>query len=658
MLFRKLIQKVLIFRHAASSLGNECGIINVTSLGLLMKTKNEKFPIATFVVVVLLAILFSGCSVVTVSKEAVDDKINRIQQSALTGGDLSIVSAQYFRLHNLNPEEASSSEELFEKLKATNDSDTLTKQFAIAEFALKTALELEKDKPAKAADWYLLAAQNSYDGLFKTVKDGSAAFDFRASKLRLFYARATAGFVTSLQSIGKEALSNHTRKLAGIDFQVSIAEGDALLDPQQFDKLMLSFEFNFDGLTNHYNRYGLGVAFVGYNENKLETEIDRFYPKVGITRALSVLLTFENEIEDGKRNAQLSFYHSVEKESVEIEGNDVPLAADFTAPFGLLLSKVEQGDINIMGTTDVSEEDIANAGFKLVEPFDPNRIPIITVHGLLSSPLTWIDVHNDLMGDPYIRKHYQIWHFSYPPGLPVLHSAQIFRQKLDELYFLIDPKEANGPLTQTILISHSMGGLLSKTAISDSGNSLWDSTFSVPIDELELSAEDRKQIKSLAFFEKKPYIKRVVFISVPHRGSDIADSFIGKLGRALITAPIRTLRLANNLRKAAVDKIRPDAAESVEEDGSSVKSLSPNNPIIKALAEITIDENIPFHSIIGDQGLGGGENSSDGVVPYKSSHLEGADSELIVPASHGAHHHPLAVLELKRILKLHLETKH
>jgi hypothetical protein len=42
-------------------------------------------------------------------------------------------------------------------------------------------------------------------------------------------------------------------------------------------------------------------------------------------------------------------------------------------------------------------------------------------------------------------------------------------------------------------------------------------------------------------------------------------------------------------------------------------------------------------------------------VPYQSAHLEGADSELVVPADHyHVHHHPLAVLEVRRILLEHL----
>jgi hypothetical protein len=77
--------------------------------------------------------------------------------------------------------------------------------------------------------------------------------------------------------------------------------------------------------------------------------------------------------------------------------------------------------------------------------------------------------------------------------------------------------------------------------------------------------------------------------------------------------------------------------------------------MIQALAGVAVDKGVPFHSIIGDRGLGDGEQGSDGVVPYTSAHLEGAVSELIVPADHAATAHPFTVLEVKRILRLHLQ---
>lgn len=60
---------------------------------------------------------------------------------------------------------------------------------------------------------------------------------------------------------------------------------------------------------------------------------------------------------------------------------------------------------------------------------------------------------------------------------------------------------------------------------------------------------------------------------------------------------------------------------------------------------------VTVHSIIGDRGRGGPlAKSSDGVVPYTSSHLDAAVSELVVPTGHGAYEHPRAVTEILRIL--------
>ena len=57
---------------------------------------------------------------------------------------------------------------------------------------------------------------------------------------------------------------------------------------------------------------------------------------------------------------------------------------------------------------------------------------------------------------------------------------------------------------------------------------------------------------------------------------------------------------------------------------------------------------------MGDRGFGGGTRSSDGVVAYNSSHLDGAESEKIVPAGHVVFSNEAAVLEIKRILEENL----
>ena len=62
---------------------------------------------------------------------------------------------------------------------------------------------------------------------------------------------------------------------------------------------------------------------------------------------------------------------------------------------------------------------------------------------------------------------------------------------------------------------------------------------------------------------------------------------------------------------------------------------------------------IQFHSIIGSERPTAIEKSTDGVVPYASSHLPGA-SELIVRSDHGVQKDPEAIREVRRILQEHV----
>jgi hypothetical protein len=81
---------------------------------------------------------------------------------------------------------------------------------------------------------------------------------------------------------------------------------------------------------------------------------------------------------------------------------------------------------------------------------------------------------------------------------------------------------------------------------------------------------------------------------------------------------------------------------------TSINSLSPKNKFLLALADLPIQE--PFHSIIDDRRKGNTPNSSDSVVPYSSSHVNGAQSETILPGDHGSVVN-LSVPTLKRILR-------
>jgi hypothetical protein len=85
---------------------------------------------------------------------------------------------------------------------------------------------------------------------------------------------------------------------------------------------------------------------------------------------------------------------------------------------------------------------------------------------------------------------------------------------------------------------------------------------------------------------------------------------------------------------------------------NSVDSLSPRSRFLNAMNTIPMSSSVPYNTIIGDRGRGDSPNSSDGVVPYWSSHVNGAESEHIVPSRHGAHQNPQAIAEVMRILKV------
>ena len=87
----------------------------------------------------------------------------------------------------------------------------------------------------------------------------------------------------------------------------------------------------------------------------------------------------------------------------------------------------------------------------------------------------------------------------------------------------------------------------------------------------------------------------------------------------------------------------------------SVETMSPDNQFVKTINTIPMTPGVPYHSIMGDRGKGGNKDqrkpvSTDGFVPYWSSHLDGAKSETIVPSKHSAHQNPQAIEKIRQIL--------
>jgi hypothetical protein len=98
------------------------------------------------------------------------------------------------------------------------------------------------------------------------------------------------------------------------------------------------------------------------------------------------------------------------------------------------------------------------------------------------------------------------------------------------------------------------------------------------------------------------------------------------------------------------------AAAYTKKTSNALLLLSPTSIYTQTTNKIPLRSDIPYHSIIGTRKPATvGAGTSDGIVLYESSHLDFTESEKLVPSPHGAQEHPLAIAEVKRILREHLE---
>ncbi len=233
------------------------------------------------------------------------------------------------------------------------------------------------------------------------------------------------------------------------------------------------------------------------------------------------------------------------------------------------------------------------------------------------------------------------------------YSPRILRGKLRVLRALIDPDGDDPAMRKTTILAHSMGGLIAKALVVEPGDAFWKAAFNVPPRKLVLSASDRETLHDAFEWKPEPSVHRIIYVGVPHRGSNFADNPVGRLGRLLTSVPQPFQDFYTRVSAANPGAFKPAYAELGSGKLNSVSALSPRQPTLRILADLPYAQTVKKHSIIGNRGKSGPlMNSSDGVVPYTSSHLNEAASELVVPAGHGVFHHPAAIVEIKRLLNL------
>jgi pimeloyl-ACP methyl ester carboxylesterase len=296
-------------------------------------------------------------------------------------------------------------------------------------------------------------------------------------------------------------------------------------------------------------------------------------------------------------------------------------------------------------------------GLYMVQPYEPGKIPVVLVHGLWSSPMTWMEMFNDLRSSEDVRDHYQFWFYLYPSSQPFWLSAMQMRHDLAEVRQTLDPNRQEPSLDQMVLIGHSMGGLVSEMQTINSNDDYWHLVSKEPIDQIKADPADREKLAQEFYFQPNPSIRRVITIATPHRGSDYSDQYTQWLLGKLISFP---KALLTSQQKLYLQNPGAFVDGSLVKVDTSIDSLSPKSPVFPVMISSQRPPWVKYHSIVGvvppEWWLSVIAKEGDGVVAKASAHSDHAVSEIVVPADHSSIlTHPLAVLEVRRILLEHLD---
>jgi pimeloyl-ACP methyl ester carboxylesterase len=605
-----------------------------------------------FVAVLLGCLAIADCST-PVGVERVDPQVVYQQRTrnVLFDGKLSESSRIVLSRWDLTKRFATDPERTLAVLQAkvadgTAGSDEI---FALAELSFQHAEQTGKHA------YYFAASVYAYAFLFPDKIDTSPSpYDPRLRIACDLYNRAlTAAFETT---------DGAKVELRGGDFALPFGTLHVRFDPASLvwaGRKLVDFvpidEFKVYGLRNTYRQAGIGAPLAAGGVVLNPEQGFQVAPRVKIP--VTAVLRIEDarrQLAAGTLNATLEVYTPSESDSVQVDGQNVPLEIERTATLAYGLANPDVWAKEIRGFLVGDLLDTAPTRLVAIEPYQRGLFPVVFIHGTASSAGRWAETVNELLSDRQIREHFQFWFFSYNSGNPILYSALLLREALQDAVAKLDPTGKDQALRRMVVIGHSQGGLLAKLLAVDSGTRFWDAFSRKPLDELKLPAETRDLLRRTIFFEHSPFVSRVIFLATPQRGSYVAGfSAIQLVGR-LIRLPLTVARtlgeaVSNNLNALALD---PDRARS----GNSVYGMTPGSPFITALESLPIAPGIAAHSIIAVRGNGPVESGDDGVVAYSSAHLPGVP-ELVVRSGHSNQSNPQTIAEIRRILLLHLKEE-
>ncbi len=528
------------------------------------------------------------------------------------------------------------------------------KLLASAEAAYHTAHSARRNGADPAIRWFLLSARQAF-----TLLSEFDLSEEESRRTQTLYNSAVAHCLR-LALLSEKIDSQRQLNLGPLQEPLPIRFVGFTRDADEFGRIELCEDLQIQGLDPVHKVDGLGVPLVVHALSSKRIPAEQ-RPAYEISFPVTATIHFDGPCHLPTR---LEFTNPLSIDKTQFEGRRLQLASDLTTPLAQTVSQTEFDRLAYLGFLrgQAAKE---RSGVKMLDPYHPGKIPVVFVHGLASSPITWAPMFNDLLSDPELRKRFQYWVHFYPTGDPFPTSAADFRETLAKLRHDLDPEGKDPALDHWVLLGHSMGGLICKMVTVEGGDEFWPIVSRIPFDEVELSPKVRKELRRTFYFDRLPFVKRVVFIATPHHGSQLSPSPLGRLAAKLV-------RLRDDLTEASKEMVRniPDLPGG--HVPTSVELLAPDSLALKILANREVSNEVQYHSIVGvipapEKSLSRYllpmrpfrlhawiKESTDGVVTYQSAHIEQVQSESIVAAEHMTiQKNPETTKEVRRILMEH-----
>ncbi|WP_311222933.1 MULTISPECIES: alpha/beta fold hydrolase [unclassified Acidovorax] len=646
------------------------------------------------------AALLAGCAGVQVDSISTADYLRQRRSDVLTTGELSPAAREVLRVVGLDEtlceRDAPACRETLRQSPGITDEQRLA---TLAEVWLDAA---QAGARAAATDappldvqigLWLEAARHAYAYLFFSDRAPSErAFEDRQAQVRDYYNYAVQEALTAMfrarpgldDPRRREEDARQTATVGDWHLDFSALQRDSF-DPDAVREIIPAASLRFSGLRNVYRRDGFGAELVlvmappkaqaatppgRADEAAAPFQTMQFPPA-------TALMAFEGATRQqvlATRDIRVLVRDPYRTASETIAAHAVPLAANFTAGYGLWLARsgfATQALNTVLGRAG----GIDRPRVDLLQPYDPDRRIIVMLHGLASSPEAWINVANEVLGDETLRRNYQIWQVYYPTNAPLAVNRHMIGAALHDTLAHFDPAGTARASQRITLVGHSMGGVLSRLLVSSSGDRLWNalqSRYELPDDEPgpEAPAEvgpqpqqagARQALDRYLRFDAMPQVSDAIFIAAPHRGTPFANQRLARWAANLISLPVSMVRqLADITRvmgRLRAREVSPETgARPLAQIPNSIDNLSDRDEYVQWTADLPVRPGVRYHSIIGNNTPGVAlTQSSDGIVPYASAHLPGALSELVLPSAHSVQEHPRAILEIRRILSQELQ---